>query len=318
MANSNLNKAKSDKNDEFYTQLSDIEDEMRHYTNHFAGKVIYCNCDDPLASNFFKFFFLNFERLKLKKLVATCYQSIDVGARTKLSSRNSVKIEYDGSNTPSNEVSADKTIVTPLSGDGDFRSDECIEILKSADIVVTNPPFSLFRDYLDQLIEHDKSFIIVGSMNAITYKEFFPFLRDDKVWLGNKTGGLEFEVPMEFEQNNTYIKNNKKYAKFGNITWFTNLDIAKRHQDIVLFKTYHPDDYPKYDTYDAIEVSKVSDIPLGYRGVMGVPITFLTKYNPSQFEVLGLDRYIEDNPHYGRRFKINGKEKYARLLIRAR
>ena len=288
MANSNLTKAKTDKNDEFYTQLPDIENELRHYKAHFKDKIIYCNCDDPLVSNFFRYFSLNFAHLGLKKLIATCYQSDNAGVRTDLSSDTAVKIEYSGGDIVDGMPVAADMVVTPLEGDGDFRSDECIEILKSSDIVVTNPPFSLFREYIAQLMEYEKSFVIIGSMNAITYKEFFPLLKHNQVWLGNKSGGLEFEVPMDFEQKNTYIKGDKKYAKFGNIVWFTNLDFARRHEDIVLYRQYNADEYPTYDNYDAIEVAKVKDIPVDYDGVMGVPITFLQSHNPKQFEILGM------------------------------
>lgn len=288
MANQNLHKAKHDKNDEFYTQLPDIENELRHYKEHFKGKVVYCNCDDPFVSNFFRYFSLNFEHLGLKKLIATCYRSDKAGVRTDLSSDRAIKLEYMGGKNGEGLPTLDEVTITEIEGDGDFRSDECLEILKEADIVVTNPPFSLFREYVSQLIEHDKKFVIVGSMNAITYKDFFAHLKDNKIWLGYKTGGLEFEVPMDFEQKNTHVKDGKRYAKFGNITWFTNLDIAKRHEDVVLYKNYDNDSYLNYENFDAIEVSKVKDIPVDYDGVMGVPISFLAKHNPAQFRIIGL------------------------------
>lgn len=288
MANKNLHKAKHDKNDEFYTQLSDIEDELRHYKDHFKGKVVYCNCDDPFVSNFFRYFSLNFEHLGLKKLIATCYRSDNAGVRTDLSSDCAIKLEYEGGKNGDGLPTLDEVTVTEINGDGDFRSDECVEILKEADIVVTNPPFSLFREYIAQLMKYEKSFVVVGSMNAITYKDFFVYLKDNKIWQGYKTGGFDFEVPMDFEQKNTHIKGGKRYAKFGNITWFTNLDIAKRHEDIILYKPYDSNDYLTYENFDAIEVSKVKDIPVDYDGVMGVPITFLTKHNPDQFNIIGL------------------------------
>ena len=317
MANQNLNKAKDAKNDEFYTQLTDIENEMRHYKAHFEGKTIYCNCDDPLVSNFFRYFSLNFNHLGLKKLIATCYRSDDAGIRTDLSSNHAVKIEYTGS-PDAQSLSLNDLITIPLKGDGDFRSEECISILKEADIVVTNPPFSLFREYASQLIEHGKKFIIVGSLNAITYKDFFPYLKDNKVWLGNNSGGFEFEVPMDFEQKNTFVKDGKKFAKFGNIAWYTNLDIAKRHEDILLFKDYNPADHPKYDNYDAIEVGKLKDLPVDYDGVMGVPITFLQNHNPAQFEIVGSNRGVGQDPDgvYGQSSFVSGKETFKRVFVR--
>lgn len=326
MANKNLQKAKHDKNDEFYTQLPDIENELRHYKGHFEGKVIYCNCDDPFVSNFFRYFSLNFEHLKLKKLIATCYRSDDAGVRTDLSSDRAIKLEYEGGKDGEGLPTLSEVTITEINGDGDFRSEECIEILKEADIVVTNPPFSLFREYVSQLVDHDKKFIIIGSMNAITYKDFFPYLKEGKVWLGNKQGGFEFEVPMDFEQNNTYIKDGKKFAKFGNISWFTNLDIAKRHENLLLFKTYNSDDYPTYDNFHAIEVGKVKDIPADYDGVMGVPISFLDKHNPSQFEIVASDYQIKQGEvpelindkwegKYDRAY-LNGKRMYSRLFIK--
>lgn len=326
MANQNLQKAKHDKNDEFYTQLPDIENELRHYKEHFKGKVVYCNCDDPFVSNFFRYFSLNFEHLGLKKLIATCYRSDKAGVRTDLSSDRAIKLEYMGGKNGEGLPTLDEVTITEIEGDGDFRSDECLEILKEADIVVTNPPFSLFREYVSQLIEHGKKFVIVGSMNAITYKDFFPYLKGSKVWLGNKCGGFEFEVPMDFEQKNTYVKDGKKFAKFGNISWFTNLDIAKRHENLVLYKNYSADEYPAYDNYNAIEVGKVKDIPVDYDGVMGVPISFLDKHNPSQFEIVGSDYQIkqgeipellkEEWEGKNDRAYLNGKRMYSRLFIK--
>ena len=318
MANSNLNKARKDKNDEFYTQLPDIENELRHYKAHFKDKIVYCNCDDPLVSNFFRYFSLNFEHLGLKKLIATCYQSDTAGARTDLSSDTAVKIEYGGGALVDGMPLAADMVVTPLEGDGDFRSDECIAILKTADVVVTNPPFSLFREYVDQLIEYNKKFIIVGSLNAVTYTGFFPYLKDNKVWLGHKSGSFEFEVPMDFEQKNTYIKDGKKFAKFGNIAWYTNLDISKRYEDIVLYKPYSESEHPTYDNYDAIEVGKLKNLPVDYDGVMGVPITFLQQHNPKQFEIVGSNRGVDQDPNgvYGQSSFVGGKETFKRIFIR--
>jgi hypothetical protein len=209
--------------------------------------------------------------------------------------------------------------LTKLKGDGDFRSPECVALLDEADIVVTNPPFSLFREYMALLMEHGKQFLIVGNMNAVTYREIFPLIRDDKVWLGNKAGHFWFKVPDDYEEKATDFKideNGQKWRRMGNICWFTNLDIEKRHEEMTLFRHYSPKDYPTYDNYDAIEVDKTADIPCDWEGKMGVPITFMDKYNPDQFEIVGLDRYVEDNPHHGYRFTINGKETYARIIIR--
>lgn len=284
--NSNLGAAKRAKNDEFYTQLTDIEKELRHYRKHFRGKTVLCNCDDPFESNFFKFFVLNFNRLGLKKLIATCYEGSAVAEY-----RNGKAKPYKAVVTTVHDTTGDGGVdmedvrnlfelgeneLVELEGDGDFRSEECLALLDEADIVVTNPPFSLFREYVAVLMEHEKKFIVIGSQNAITYKEFFPLLKDDKVWLGSTH-------PKEFIQRDGTIK------KFGNICWFTNLDIKKRHEELILVKKYagHEDEYPKYDNYDAIEVSKVVDIPLDYAGVMGVPITFLDKHSPDQFEIVG-------------------------------
>lgn len=339
--NSSLRKANKAKQNEFYTMLTDIENELKHYKEHFKDKVVFCNCDDPFESNFFKYFAMNFNHLGLKKLIATCYDSSPI-AYTQLSVfendeekslinkyKRSYKIEISEVKDYNNDGAVDLTDVefllqndrntlSLLKGNGDFRSAECIELLKQSDIVVTNPPFSLFREYVAQLIEYQKKFLIIGNQNAITYKEIFPLLKDNIMWLGFHSGKQIFKVPFDFQQNNTFISNDIKYAKFGNICWFTNLDIEKRHQNLILFKKFNPSEYPKYDNYDAINVSKISDIPYDYDGYMGVPITFLDKYNPEQFEILGIDRYLKDNPHYGHRFTLNGEEVYARIIIKRR
>ena len=206
-----------------------------------------------------------------------------------------------------------------LKGDGDFRSQECIEILKQADIVVTNPPFSLFRDYVAQLIKYKKKFLIIGNQNAITYKDVFELFKENKIWLGYHVGDMSFKVPIHFEPRSTRYwqdEGGQKWRSLGTICWFTNLDVEKRHEELLLYKPYNKADYPKYDNYDAIEVSKTKEILVNYHGIMGVPITFMDKYNPGQFEIIGLDRYVEDNPNYGHRFKINGRETYARILIK--
>ena len=290
--NENLHKAKSAKNDEFYTQLSDIEKEMVHYKQHFNGKTVYCNCDDARESNFFKYFSLNFEFLGLKKLITTGFKADGKG----------VALIYEGDKNGNRNPDSEEITVKQLNGNGDFRSAECVEFLKEADIVVTNPPFSLFREYIAQLMKYGKKFLVIGSQNAITYKEVFPLIKNNELWLGTK-------YVKEFIQPNGEIK------KFGNICWFTNLDHAKRNRPIDLYKHYS-NEYKHYDNYDAIEVGKVCEIPMDYDGVMGVPITFLDKYCPDQFEIVGLDRYIDGNKFPNKRMFINGKEQYARILIK--
>lgn len=287
MNNVNLHVAKAAKNDEFYTQLTDIENELRHYSKHFKGKTVLCNCDDPFESNFFKYFVLNFNKLKLKKLITTCYAGSDVAeyrngkAKPYKAVVTTVYDTIEDGDVDMEDVcnlfDLDENELTELEGDGDFRSEECLKLLDEADIVVTNPPFSLFREYVAVLMEHKKKFIIIGSKNAITYKEFFPLLKNNKMWLGSNN-----PAPKEFMQRDGTIK------KFGNIGWYTNLDLKKCHEELTLVNRYTPDEYPHYDNYDAIEVNKVANIPYDYDGVMGVPITFLDKYNPEQFEIIGL------------------------------
>lgn len=340
--NSSLARANREKNDEFYTQLTDIEKELRYYRKHFKGKTIFCNCDDPFESNFFKYFVLNFNRLGLEKLIATCYATSPI-ANQQLSlfdilggDESNKDKPYKAVVTKVYDATGDGGIdmldvaelfknkeneLAELKGDGDFRSEECLELLKEADIVVTNPPFSLFRDYVAQLMEYDKKFLIIGNQNAITYKEIFPLLKDNKMWLGYKAGDMAFTVPDYYEARETrYWKdeNGQKWRSLGNICWFTNIDIKKRHEDLILIKKYNPKEYPKYDNYDAIEVSKTKDIPYDYEGVMGVPITFMDKYNPDQFEILGMTKtpICHDNNFEGRRIRTysnvtqfkNGKE----------
>jgi hypothetical protein len=321
--NSNLHKAKNAKNDEFYTQLTDVAKELMHYKAHFKDKIVLCNCDDPTWSAFWKYFHLNFSELGLKKLISTHYDREEA----------TYKMEYTGGDDNNIEVG----VKTPLEGNGDFRNQECLDLLDESDIVVTNPPFSLFREYVAVLMEHQKKFLIIGNKNAITYKEFFPLLKDDEVWIGC-TNVKEFLQP------------DGSTKKFGNIGWFTNLDVAKRHEKLILWKHYTSEEYPKYDNYDAINVNKVSEIPCDYDGVMGVPITFLDKYNPDQFEIVafrkgddGKDLVFtrEEERAFNSTFKkksstvlsypcttsiagmiknaegkINGKPTYARITIR--
>ena len=291
--NQNLHKAKRAKQDEFYTQLSDIEAELKHYRKHFRDKVVYCNCDDPSISNFFKYFSLNFSKLGFAKLVTTCYKNAQANLFSRHDSEESVCLKYTGTSNSRN-VPPEKDIDKhPLKGDGDFRSQECVDLLRQADIVVTNPPFSLFREYVAQLIEYDKKFLIIGSMNAVTYKEIFPLIRDNKLWYGASihSGDREFGVPDNYPitaANSRIDKDGNKYIRVKGVRWFTNLDYPQRHEDLILYKKYSPEEYPKYDNYDAIEVSKTADIPMDYEGAMGVPISFLDKHSPNQFEIIGL------------------------------
>ena len=287
--NSNLNAAKAAKNDEFYTQLTDIEKELKHYKHHFKDKVVFCNCDDPTWSEFWRYFHLNFEELGLRKLISTHYDPKE----------STYKLEYTGGDDTNIEVG----VKTPLAGNGDFRSDECIALLNEADICVTNPPFSLWRFHLAQLIEHNKKFIIIGNMNAIKYKDVFPYIATNRLWLG-------CNAVHEFRQPDGTIK------KFGNICWYTNLDIAKRHEQLILWKTYNPQDYPKYDNYDAIEVGRVENIPIDYDGIMGVPISFMNKYSPDQFDIVGEFNHGCDNEYDLAKPIVNKKELFPRIAIR--
>lgn len=297
MANKNLNKAKEAKKDEFYTQLEDINNELKHYREHFRGKTVLCNCDDPRVSNFFTYFAYNFEFLGLKKLITTCYKNQNADLFSQGQCEKAVYLVYEGDKNGNHIPDAEEIGVLPLEGDGDFRSRECIELLKEADIVVTNPPFSLFREYVAQLIEYDKKFLIIGNQNAITYKEIFPLFQQNKLWLGYgfNAGNAYFSVP---ETNMEYAAGvydvNTKMVKFRNCHWFTNLETAKRHEDLILYKKYTPEEYPKYINYDAIEVGKTADIPCDFEGLMGVPITFLDKYSPDQFEIIGKSSDLGD------------------------
>lgn len=290
MARSQHN-AKTSKQDEFYTQLTDIERELKHYKSHFKDKVVYCNCDDPRVSNFFHYFSYNFNKLGLKKLITTCYKNQEMDLFSQNESEQAIYLEYKGDKSGKNVPDPEDIGIKYLKGDGDFRSEETIELLKQADIVVTNPPFSLFREYIAQLMEYDKKFLIIGNQNAITYKEIFALLKDNKVWLGNNSGDMEFKVPDYYEARETRFRIGEdgiKYRSLGSICWFTNMDLSKRHEDLILYKQYNPEEYPKYENFNAINVNKVKDIPMDYEGVMGVPITFLDKHNQNQFEIIGL------------------------------
>lgn len=289
-ANSNFTDAKKAKEDEFYTQLSDIERELKHYREHFAGKVVYCNCDDPRVSNFFHYFSYSFQRLGIKKLLATCYKSQAADLFSQNDSEQAVYLEYSGDKNQSAVPDAADIGIKALKGDGDFRSPEAVDLLKQADIVVTNPPFSLFREYMAQLMQHDKKFVIIGSLNAITHNDIFKLIRTNRLWLGHgfQAGNAYFAVPNAGDYAKGVYDETTGLVKFRNVAWFTNLDISKRHEDLILYKKYSPEEYPTYDNYDAIEVGKVADIPTDFDGVMGVPLTFLDKHNPDQFEILGL------------------------------
>ena len=311
--NAGLNAAGQAKKDEFYTQLTDIEKELRHYRQHFSGKTVLCNCDDPFESNFFKYFVLNFNRLGLKKLIATCYTGSPI-ANQQLSLFDIIEETKENENKPYKAVVTtvyDKTgdgsvdmfdvaelfksgenELTELKGDGDFRSPECLALLDEADIVVTNPPFSLFREYVAVLMKHEKEFLIIGNQNAIKYKEIFPFVMKNKLWIGPSihSGDRVFNVPNDYPLSAAGCgvdEKGQKFIRVKGVRWFTNLEIKQRHEELILVKRYNPADYPKYVNYDAIEVSKTADIPCDYAGKMGVPITFMDKYCPEQFDILG-------------------------------
>lgn len=339
MANKNLNQAKEAKKDEFYTQLVDIENELKHYREHFRDKVVLCNCDDPYESNFFKYFALNFNTLGLRKLIATCYNGspvqgnelmIDFGDFTEEPKKKAFKVEITEVNDYNGDgvvnltdvqylLQNDRNVLTMLKENGDFRSRECIELLKEADIVCTNPPFSLFREYVAQLMKYDKKFLIIGNQNALKYKEIFPFIIQNKIWLGNKAGDMAFKVPPTYEARETRYwqdETGQKWRSLGNICWFTNLYHKKRKEKLVLWKSFSPEDYSTYDNYNAIEVGKVDNIPCDYDGIMGVPITFLDKYNPDQFEIIGVLNHGCDNEYDLAKPILNGKELYTRILIK--
>jgi len=320
--NKNLHSASKAKKDEFYTQLSDIELELKHYKNHFKDKVVLCNCDDPYESNFFKYFAMNFNHLRLKKLIATCYDGSPIADsqlslfdvadidKEKVAEKKAYKIEITEVKDENGDGAIDladvqqliknnKNVLSLLKGNGDFRSEECIELLKEADIVVTNPPFSLFREYIAQLVEYEKMFLIIGNVNTITYKDCFQLIKENKLWMGASihSGDREFRVPDDYPLNAAGFRvdgNGVKYIRVKGVRWFTNMDYKERHEDLILYKIFSSEEYPKYDNYNAVNVDKTSDIPFDYDGVMGVPITFLDKYNPDQFEIIGLGNSREN------------------------
>ena len=337
--NQRLHQAKSARKDEFYTQLNDIQLELKHYKNEFRGKVVFCNCDDPYESNFFKYFALNFNSLGLKKLIATCYApstiagiQLDLFEDVKIekSDKKAYKIEIEEITDENGDGSIDlsdveyllrnnKNVLTQLNGDGDFRSDECVELLKQSDIIVTNPPFSLFREYMELLQRYNKSFIIMGNTNALTYIEIFKLFQENKIRTGytNFNVGMYFYVPSNYEKFHKIV-DGRKMVRVSTSCWYTNLEVKRHKENIILYKKYNETDYPKYDNYDAINVNKYTDIPYDYNGIIGVPITFLDKYNPNQFELIAqmvTTKISEYN--YGYPY-INGKKIYARILIRHR
>jgi hypothetical protein len=346
MATKAFDNARKQKKDEFYTQLSDIEKELKNYKNHFKNKVVFCNCDDPEWSNFYFYFISNFEELKLKKLITTHFEidkqsysleyegGVDIhGTKdeiikraNKLAKKTKLKQNFEQGSQ------ADLFELEPIrSYSGDFRSPECIELLKKCDIVITNPPFSLFREYVAQLVEYNKKFVIIGNVNAITYKEIFKLIKENKLWLGQSihSGDREFGVPDYYPLEAASYRideNGKKYIRIKGVRWFTNLDYKERHENLILYKQYNKTEYPKYDNYKAIDIGETKNIPLDYDGVMGVPITFLDKYNPEQFEIIDLlKRYtvldvegknewaIKNHLHMT---DVNGISKYARILIK--
>ena len=339
--NKNLRYARKQKNDEFYTQLSDIENELRHYRQHFQGKVVYCNCDDPRVSKFFHYFSHNFEHLGLKELITACYKNQDRDLFSCHDSERAIWLEYNGNRQGGRVPALEDIGVHAFQGDGDFRSAEAIELLKQADIVVTNPPFSLFREYVSQLVDYNKKFLIIGSKNAITYKEIFPLIKENRIWSGVTpwSGGLWFgvsektarEVREGKNPTGTFRIEGERVVANAAAIWFTNLDHRKRHEDLILYKRYSPEEYPTYDNYDAINVDRTAEIPMDYDGVMGVPITFLDKHNPTQFEILGVsylwddgftshkfyEDYAEIRPD-GTKTGMSGKKANGMAVIRGR
>ena len=345
--NKTLSNAKKARKDEFYTQLSDIENELMHYKEHFRNKVVFCNCDDPRISNFFHYFSYNFEQLGLKKLITTCYKSQERDLFSQNNSERAIWLEYKGDKNGNRVPDPEEIGINYLKGDGDFRSEECVELLKQADIVVTNPPFSLLNEYILFLYKHQKKFIVMCNHNIVHYTEIFPLIKENKIWLGyNSNKTVRFAMPENYEKWDEIV-NGVKYGKVPSIGWITNLDIKKRHEDLILYKTYNETDYPKYENLDAIDVEKVADIPIDYYGIMGVPDTLLDQYNPEQFEILGADgvpQYVEElnigkiGDEWMKKYRNNGgtghytanmrslvlikngvpKKPYSRIIIRRR
>lgn len=318
MANKNtgLSRARKAKKDEFYTQLTDIEKELRHYTEFFKDKTVLCNCDDPKISNFFVYFVRNFKTLGLKRLITTCYKNQEPEIFSTNKCDHAVYIIYDGGDDNNPDVAKVAATAIPMKGDGDFRSNECIELLKQADVVVTNPPFSLFNAYIKQLVDYDKKFLIIGPQNALKYKNLFPLIKNNKIWLGYgfKRNCAHFNT--FYEDIATDMDHKEGMIRVSSVTWFTNIDHKKRHEPMDFYKVYDPEEYPKYDTFDAIEVKPAAEIPGDYYGLMGVPITFLDKFCPDQFEIIGELNHGCDNEYDFAKPIINGEEKYPRIIIK--
>ena len=326
--NASLHKAKAEQNDEFFTELSDIEKEVKHYKHHFKDKVVLCNCDDPRISNFTRYFILNFKRLGLKRLITTCYKNQNPNLFSDYNSEQAVYMNYNGTINSTGIPNDDEIEIKPFKGDGDFKSAECVELLKEADIVVTNPPFSKFSEFIGTLIKYDKKFLVIGNQNNVTYKDIFSLIKKNKIWLGIYSGDMNFKVPEYYPPKKTRYwvdETGQKWRSMGNICWFTNLEHSKRNEELILFRKYNNEDYPKYQNYNAIEVKFKANIPMDYNGIMGVPTTFLNVYNPKQFEILGLsasagyDPEIVGIPFLGEKDArpiINGKTTFARIFIK--
>ena len=320
-SNKYMNQAKSSKNDEFYTILSDIEKELKHYKKHFKNKTVLCNCDDPRVSKFFHYFSYNFEQLGLKKLITTCYKNQQMELFSTHDSERAIWMEYNGDKNKNKIPEPSEIGLHHFKKDGDFRSEECIELLKQSDIVVTNPPFSLFREYVLQLMKYNKKFLIIGTWNAVSYKETIPLIKNNKMWIGvNSNRNFSgFIVPEHYPLHGTEARIDEKGNRIvssNNNCWFTNLDVSKRHEELILYKKYNKTEFPTYDNYNAIEVSKTNDIPIDYDGVMGVPITFMNKFNPNQFEILGDYRYHDGCDTANDINYLDGKQLYKRILIK--
>ena len=329
--NRNLNRARLEKPDEYYTQLVDIENELKYYSNHFKNKIVYCNCDDPKISKFFHFFSFKFELLGLKELISVCYKNSNPDLFSKKEAERAIILRYHGDKNKNKVPDPEEIGIQKLNGDGDFRSQECIDILKKVDVIVTNPPFSLFRPYVAQLIENKKKFLIIGDQLNVLYKDIFKLIKQGKIWSGVNSGGtMWFEVPDHYKidtPNRQKVVNGKKYHSKGSIVWFTNMNIKRRHEDLILYKKYEGNEsyYPFYDNYDAIEVSKFSEIPMDFKGYMGVPVTFFNHHNPEQFEIIGCansqgyDPEIVGIPQKVKgdgRANLHGKVKFGRIIIK--
>ena len=324
--NSNLTDSRNNKTDEFHTNLSMIEKELKYYKEYFKNKTVLCNCDDPRISNFFRYFVIYFDVLELKKVIATCYKNDDADLFSQESTEKAVYLEYDGSIKYSGEQDFAKIPCKKLQGNGDFRSQESVDFLKESDIVVTNPPFSLFKEFVPFLLKYEKKFLIIGNINNITYNSIIPLIKHNKIWCGFTHGHFWFQVPEYYEEKKTdfKIENGIKYRRMGNICWYTNLEISRTHDILETGKSYKAENYEYYENYNAIHIKEVASIPMDFDGVMGVPVTFFTKYNPEQFQVLGLTDSSDTSEEVEKiripnsfrgRGKINGKQKYARILI---